>query len=130
VPHVRAIVAGTTVEFPNNDVTYHNVFSLSKAATFDLGRYPVGRSRSVRFMSPGIVRVFCEIHSHMSAFILVFSHRYFAVTGEDGRYRLDNVPPGTYTLVAWNESVPQEYRRVVVPETGGDVEINFTLGRP
>lgn len=130
VPHVLAIVAGTTVDFPNNDVTYHNVFSLSRAATFDLGRYPVGRSRSVRFDTPGIVRVFCEIHSHMSAFILVFSHRYFAVTDEDGRYRLDNVPPGTYTLVAWNESAPQESRRVVVPEAGGEIEINFSLGRP
>jgi plastocyanin len=129
VPHVLAIVAGTTVDFPNNDVTYHNVFSLSKANTFDLGRYAVGKSRSVRFDRPGIVRVFCDIHSHMSAFILVFSHRYFAVTDEEGRFRLEDVPPGTYTVVAWNESLPQESRRVVVPETGGDIEANFSLGR-
>ena len=59
------------------------------------------------------MRVFCDIHSHMSAFILVFAHRYFAVTDDDGRYRLDNVPPGTYTVVAWNESAPPESRRVV-----------------
>jgi hypothetical protein len=65
----------------------------------------------------------------MSAFILVFSHRYFAVTDDEGRYHLDNVPPGTYTVIAWNESAPSESRRVVVPESGGDVEVNFSLGR-
>ena len=95
IPHVLAIVAGTTVDFPNSDPTYHNVFSLSKTQRFDLGRYAAGRSKAVRFDQPGIVRVFCDIHSHMSAFILVFAHRYFAVTDEDGRYRIDNVPPET-----------------------------------
>jgi plastocyanin len=129
VPHVLAIVAGTTVDFPNNDKTYHNVFSLSSTKTFDLGRYAVGKSKSVRFDRPGIVRVFCDIHSHMSAFILVFAHRYFAVTDDEGRYRLDNVPPGSYTVVAWNESSPTDSRRVVVGDAGGDVEANFVLGR-
>jgi plastocyanin len=129
VPHVLPIVAGTTVDFPNNDRTYHNVFSLSKTKTFDLGRYAAGRSKSVKFDKPGIVRVFCDIHSHMSAFILVFAHRYFALADEDGTYRLENVPPGTYNVVAWNESAPLETRRVMVPESGGDVEVNFSLGR-
>ena len=129
VPHVLAIVAGTTVDFPNSDHTYHNVFSLSKTKTFDLGRYAVGRSKSVRFDRPGIVRVFCDIHSHMSAFILVFAHRYFSVADTEGSYRLENVPPGTYTVVAWNESAALESRRVVVPEAGGEVEANFALGR-
>jgi plastocyanin len=129
VPHVLPIVVGTTVDFPNNDHTYHNVFSLSKTKTFDLGRYAVGRSKSVRFDRPGIVRVFCDIHSHMSAFIIVFAHRYFSLTDNDGIYRLENVPPGTYTVVAWNESAPLESRHVVVPEAGGEVEVNFTLGR-
>lgn len=128
VPHVLAIVAGTTVDFPNSDVTFHNVFSLSKARTFDLGRYPAGRSKSVRFDQPGIVRVFCDIHSHMSAFILVFAHRHFAVTDEDGDYQLENVPPGTYTVVAWNETSPPQSRTVVVP-AGGNLEVDFTLGR-
>ena len=84
VPHVLAIVAGTTVDFPNSDQTYHNVFSLSKTRSFDLGRYAVGRTKAVRFDRPGIVRVFCDIHSHMSAFILVFSHRYFSVVDDEG----------------------------------------------
>jgi plastocyanin len=128
VPHVLAIVAGTTVDFPNNDRTYHNVFSLSPTKPFDLGRYAVGRSKAVKFDRPGIVRVFCDIHSHMSAFILVFAHRHFAVTDDEGRYRLDNVPPGAYTVIAWNESAPSDTRRVTVPEAG-DVEVNFALGR-
>jgi plastocyanin len=128
VPHLLAIVAGTTVDFPNNDHTYHNVFSLSKTRSFDLGRYAAGRSKSVRFDRPGIVRVFCDIHSQMSAYILVFAHRYFAVTDDDGRFRLENVPPGTYNVIVWNESASQESRRVVVPESGGDVEVDFALG--
>jgi plastocyanin len=129
VPHVLAIVSGTTVDFPNSDQTYHNVFSLSKTRSFDLGRYAVGRSKAVRFDRPGIVRVFCDIHSHMSAFILVFSHRYFSVVDDEGRYRLENVPPGTYTVVAWHEAAALESRRIVVPDAGGEVEVNFSLGR-
>ena len=79
VPHVLAIVAGTTVDFPNNDQTYHNVFSLSKTKrSISAATPPAARSRSAS-TGPGIVRVFCDIHSHMSAFILVFAHRYFAV---------------------------------------------------
>jgi plastocyanin len=127
VPRVLAIVAGTTVDFPNNDVTFHNVFSLSKVRTFDLGRYPAGRSKSVRFDRPGIVRVFCDIHSHMSAHILVFAHRYFAVTDDEGRYRIENVPPGSYTVVAWNETTPSQSQTVVVPD-GRAIDVSFALG--
>ncbi len=129
VPHVLAITVGTTVDFPNSDHTYHNVFSLSKTRPFDLGRYASGHFKSVRFDRPGIVRVFCDIHSHMSAFILVFGHRYYAVTDEDGRYRIDDVPPGTYTVVVWNELTPQLSKQVTVPGDGGTVELDFTLGQ-
>jgi len=130
VPHVLAIVAGTTVDFTNNDKTYHNVFSLSKARSFDLGRYAAGPSKSIRFERPGIVRVFCDIHSHMSAFILVFSHRFFAVTDDNGEYHIDNVPPGSYTVVAWNEAMAQDTRRVTVPDGGGEVELSFLFDKP
>jgi len=129
VPHVLAIMTGTTVEFTNSDRTYHNVFSLSRTRPFDLGRYPTGGSKSVRFERPGIVRVFCDIHSHMSAFILVFGHRYFDVTDQAGRFQIDNVPPGTYTVVVWNEALPREVRRLTIPEDGGEVMMNVTLGR-
>lgn len=127
VPHVLAITVGTTVDFPNSDNTYHNVFSLRGPRQFDLGRYAAGRSKSIRFDRPGIVRVFCEIHSHMSAFILVFNHRYFAVTSADGRYQIGRVPPGRYTLVAWNEGAIRESRAVVIPDGGGAIEADFAV---
>ena len=102
VPHVLAVMVGTVMDFPNSDRTYQHVFSLSKAKRFDLGRYAAGRSKSVRFDRPGVVRVFCDIHSHMNAFVLVFSHPFFDVTEPDGRFRIDSVPPGTvYTVVGW-----------------------------
>jgi plastocyanin len=126
VPHVLAITTGTTVDFPNSDRFFHNVFSLSKTKSFDLGRYPVGRTKSVRFDRPGIVRVFCDIHSHMNAFILVFSHPFFAVTDGEGRYRIDNVPQGTYRVIAWNEGVASEPAAVTVAD-GGIAEMDFVL---
>jgi hypothetical protein len=103
------------------------VFSLSKTQPFDLGRYVVGRSKSIRFDRPGIVRVFCDIHSHMNAFILVFSHPFFAVTDADGRYRIDNVPPGNYTIVAWDEGITSESRPITVGSDGTATEIDFAV---
>ena len=116
LPFVLAVRVGTTVSFTNSDSTYHNVFSLSKARRFDLGRYPKGESRSVRFDQPGVVRVFCEIHSHMNAFILVFAHRFFASTDAEGRFAIDDVPPGTYTVAVWNEGSVRARRTVLVPD--------------
>jgi plastocyanin len=126
VPHVLAITTGTTVDFPNSDKFYHNVFSLSKVRPFDLGRYAAGSSRPVRFDRAGIVRVFCDIHSHMNAYILVFNHPFFAMTDSEGRYRIDNVPPGTYGVIAWNEGTSSETRPITVPD-GGTAELDFTV---
>jgi plastocyanin len=126
VPHVLAITTGTTVDFPNSDRVYHNVFSLSKTKSFDLGRYAAGHARAVVFDRPGIVRVFCDIHSHMNAFILVFSHPFFALTDNEGRYHIDNVPPGTYNVIAWNEGDSSEPRQAVVPD-GSAAELDFAI---
>jgi plastocyanin len=126
VPHVLAVSAGTVVDFPNSDKTFHNVFSLSRVKRFDLGRYAAGRSKSVRFDRPGVVRVFCDIHSHMNAFILVLTHSFFDVTDPDGRFRIDNVPPGTYTVVGWYEGEQRVSGHVTVP-SGGVVDLELTV---
>jgi plastocyanin len=128
VPHVLAITVGTTVDFPNSDQTFHNVFSLSPVRTFDLGRYPVGQSRSVRFDKAGIVPVFCDIHSHMSAYILVFNHPFFALTDANGRYAISGVPAGSYTVAVWSEMGRAEPQKLTVPE-GGAVDALFRIGR-
>ena len=127
VPHLLAVAAGTVVDFPNNDSTYHNVFSLSKAKRFDLGRYARGKSKSVRFDRPGVVRVFCDIHSHMSAFVLVFSHPFYATTDQDGRYRIDNIPPGTYTVTSWYEGATRDSRTITIPAQGGPIDLDFVI---
>jgi plastocyanin len=126
VPHVLPITRGSTVEFPNDDPIFHNVFSLSSAASFDLRRYPHGQSRSQQFPKAGIVKVFCHIHSHMSATILVLDHPYFAVPGADGAFELPNVPPGEYTLVGWHERVGERRSRVRV-ERGKAATVNLAL---
>jgi plastocyanin len=112
LPHVLAVTRGSTVEFPNDDPIFHNVFSLSSAAAFDLLRYPQGQSRSRRFPKAGIVKVYCHIHSHMSATILVLDHPYFAIPQADGSFAVPNVPAGEYTFVGWHERVGE--RRVPV----------------
>jgi len=100
-PLVMAVQAGTTVDFPNRDNLYHNVFSYSPAGEFDLGRYPMNDSRSVTFDRPGIVRVYCDIHANMRATIVVLPHPYFARPDDQGNFTIARVPAGTYTLVVW-----------------------------
>lgn len=128
IPRVLAVTVGTVVDFPNNDSTYHNVFSLSQPRTFDLGRYAPGRTGSVRFDRPGIVPVFCDIHSYMSAYVLVFSHPFFTVTDDAGGYEIGAVPPGDYTLKVWSELGAAPPRSVTVRAGGAEVA-NFEVRR-
>lgn len=100
-PQVLPILAGTTVDFPNGDVVFHNVFSYSQPKEFDLGRYPMGDSRSVTFDRPGIVRVYCDIHSDMNATILVLSNPFFATPNDEGVFVLRGIPEGKYRLNLW-----------------------------
>jgi plastocyanin len=130
-PHLLAVLKGSTVEFPNADPVFHNVFSLSRAASFDLGRYPRGSSRSVRFDSAGVVKVFCHIHSDMSAVILVLDTPLFARPGGDGRYRIDGIPPGEYTAVAWHERARPLSRRLrIEPATHAVLDFSIPLTEP
>jgi len=126
LPHVVAIARGSTVDFPNDDPIFHNVFSLSSAAAFDLLRYPQGQSRSRQFNKAGIVKVYCHIHSHMSATILVLDHPYFEIPQVDGTFELPNVPAGQYTVVGWHERVGE--RRVPVRvERGKTATVELSL---
>jgi hypothetical protein len=126
VPRVLAVTRGSTVEFPNDDPYFHNVFSLSSGATFNLGRYPKGKSSRWEFRKPGLVKVFCNIHSHMAASILVLDHPYFAIPELDGTFTLPTVPPGRYTLVGWHERIGERTTPVVV-QTGRPVSVELSL---
>ncbi len=126
VPHVLALTKGSTVDFPNDDPFFHNVFSLSSAAAFNLGRYPRGKSQQWKFSKPGLVKVFCDIHSHMSASILVLDHPYFTIPGTDGNYEIPNVPVGQYTIIGWHERVGERAGTVRV-EAGRAASVDLTV---
>jgi len=126
VPHVIAITKGSTVDFPNDDPFFHNVFSLSSAAAFNLGRYPRGQSKPWKFAKAGLVKVFCDIHSHMSASILVLDHPHFTIPGTDGNYEIKNVPAGQYTIIGWHERVG-ERSAIVRVEAGKPVTVDLTV---
>ena len=131
VPHVLPVMQGATVDFPNDDDVFHNVFSLSSAAGpggFDLGRYPKGSSRSVTFQKPGTILVFCHIHSDMSAVVLVLANPYFASPDDEHHFVIDDVPEGDYTIVGWHERIVPVTRRVhVVAGQTASVDFNIPL---
>jgi plastocyanin len=126
VPHVVAVTAGSTVDFPNGDLVFHNVFSLSRVATFDLGRYPRNASKSQTFTKPGLVKVFCHLHSHMSAVVRVFAHPHFAVPDDAGRVSLEGLPVGRHVVAAWHERVG-EIRREVTVTAGEAATVSLSL---
>jgi plastocyanin len=128
-PRVVAVPVGSTVDFPNDDPIYHNVFSLSRARTFNLGRYPTGSSASVRFDKPGIVKVFCDIHSHMTATVVVFNHPWFAVPDEDGHFELPDIPPGDHQVTAWHERLGDTTVRIRIV-AGRATAADFVLPVP
>ncbi len=101
-PDLVVIPVGSTVSFPNMDPIFHNVFSLSKARSFDLGSYDKGETRRVVFPKAGIVDVYCHLHPNMAATIVVTPNRWYAQPGPSGEFRIDDVPPGVYTIVAWH----------------------------
>ena len=128
IPHVLPVLVGETVEFPNLDPIFHNVFSLSRTETFDLGRYPKGESRSVTFDKAGVVPVFCHLHSDMSAVVVVLENSLFVVPGPDGNYRISGVPEGRYKLIAWHErSEPVETEITVAAGQTVDADVTVPI---
>jgi plastocyanin len=125
-PRVSVITRGSTIEFPNTDPIFHNVFSLSGAATFDLGRFPQGSSRSRVFNKAGLVKVYCHLHSHMSATILVLDHPYFTVPEPDGTFTLSDIPAGRHTLAAWHERVGERTAAIDI-ESGRVAQADLSL---
>ncbi len=126
-PHVLAVAAGTEVSFPNVDPIFHNVFSLSPENRFDLGLYRKGAAKSVHMVSPGLVRVFCNIHADMAAFVMVLDHAAFTVTGPDGRYRFASVPAGAHVVHVWNERAANQERAITIEADAASPHADFVL---
>lgn len=118
VPRVVVAPVGSTVRFPNHDPFNHNVFSASEPNAFDLGLYGRGEAKGHTFGSPGLVRVFCNIHPRMVAFVVVLPTRYFAQPTADGSFVIEDVAPGHYTLHVWHERSPQVAQEITVGKDG------------
>jgi plastocyanin len=125
-PRVVPVMVGGYVEFPNRDPIYHNVFSVSPAKRFDLGKYGRGKSKSVRFDKPGVVKVYCDIHSNMEGFVLVVPNGWFTRAAEDGAFELPPLPSGTYRVQAWHPDLGTKSVSVTVGENETrSVEVSF-----
>ena len=145
IPHVLPIPVGSTVSFPNNDKVDHNVFSMSRTKTFNLGSYKPGESQTVVFDKPGIVEVRCDVHAEMAAYILVMKNPYFAVTDRKGNFEIPDsgylqqvglesiadLPPGKYSVKTRHEKLKTQKKPIVVPDTGdGVVQLDLKRGVP
>lgn len=125
-PEILVIPVGSVVSFPNGDPIFHNVFSLSKPKQFDLGYYPIGQTRLVKFNRTGVVQVYCHLHPQMSAAILIIDSSWYTRPDEAGTFSFSKVPAGTYELVAWHKSAGFFKHRVELPETGS-IQVDLTI---
>jgi len=126
VPRVSVVGVGASVEFPNQDAIFHNVFSVSGENRFDLELYKKPKSASKAFERPGIVRIYCNIHPQMSGFVLVRDNPYWSKVGADGSYTIPDVPAGSWVLKAWHERSGESAQTVQVKDAGA-LETSFTL---
>jgi plastocyanin len=125
-PHVMALPVGSTVSFPNFDPIFHNVFSLSKARPFDLGMYKNGETREVKLDKPGIVRLGCNLHANMSAYLVVVDAPHYVIVNDDGTYSFKSLAPGKYRVQAWNEQSSEPLATSVTIKPGAN-ENNLEL---
>lgn len=130
-PHVLAVPVGATVEFANSDRVLHNIFVPPlDTEGFDLGTWPQGETRRHRFDEPGVYVILCNVHPDMEAFVVVVATPYFARTGVDGAFTIENVPPGTYTLHAWHERGLSQQRTVEIGGETVQLSILLEMGLP
>jgi plastocyanin len=125
-PDLVTIPAGSSVSFPNFDPIFHNVFSLSKPKTFDLGNYPKGQSRTVLFPKAGTVFVYCHLHPNMSATILVTPNRWNTIASADGRFNLKDLPAGKYTIVAWHKTAGT-FKQTIEVSDNAPAHVHFVI---
>jgi len=129
-PHLTAVQVGTTVDFLNSDSVAHNVFWTSiggnKKLSHNLGTWPKGERKSFKFDTPGAVPILCNVHPEMSAYLVVVPTPYFAVSDQTGTYKIENVPDGSYTVIAWHEGAKNQSKPVSV---SGDAKADFTLSK-
>ncbi len=127
VPHATVVLQGTTVDFVNSDAVGHNVYwpsiSGNKKLAHNLGTWPKGEKKSFQFNDPGVASLLCNVHSEMSAFLVIAPTPYFAVTDADGSFEIKNVPPGTYTLKTWSEDGKVTTQSVTVATGTANVEL-------
>jgi plastocyanin len=117
-PHVMAIPLGSTIVFPNFDKVFHNVFSTSPLGAFDLGIYKMGEAREFKFEKEGIIRLGCNLHANMSAYIIVVSQPFFVITDDKGGFAFRHIPPGKYKLKAWSERSKAPMTKEITIKTG------------
>ena len=127
VPSALAVVIGATVEFPNHDKVWHNVYSKGGAKNFDLGLYPPGQSRSVTFDKAGVARILCNAHPNMEAHIVVKEQPFFSTADKAGNYRIDGIPLGTYRVTVWHPELGTTEAGVELVRDGQVSDINFDL---
>lgn len=126
IPHVLPVVRGTTVRFLNSDPLPHNVFS--PEAKYNLGTWPQGETKDQKFDKPGAYTQLCRVHPEMESFVVVLDTPYFATTGKTGAFEIENVPPGSYTLVAWSEKL-KGVKQPITVEAGKRATVNLALSR-
>ena len=128
-PPFLVVARGQRVEMPNDDVIFHNVFSYSEPNAFDLGIYPAGQSRSLRFEHAGLVRIYCSIHEAMDGLIFVAPSRHFARPDADGTWTIGDVGAGRHALHVWSERLPERVQRIEI-RPGEQRRIDVEIGLP
>jgi hypothetical protein len=127
LPHVLIVPVGSTVEFRNDDQIYHNAFSLNKPNDFDAGIRAMGNTFSRKFSQPGQVEILCNIHSNMSAYVIVVDSPYYAKVRESGAFSIPNVPAGQYELSVWYEGASIIARKKISVAAGGTSDISVAI---